>query len=225
MRETCARVLAAALMTGAVAFALAMPGLVDRAPDVSAPLTAPPSSLQRTVREATAVLSQSAHAERHAQENQLGPIVEATAVRSVSRRIAPPEPATPQPLTHGRTPGNHPATTKPAAPPLPPPPAAPASPAPSNPESRQLASTQAVPAQQAAPTPVVNEGKRHEKHHGRGKDGDTAHGDDDDSEVHAPTPAVTEAAPPATQPEDESCGDDEQHGHGHGKGHDKEHDD
>jgi hypothetical protein len=50
MRESCARVLAAALMTGAIAFAVGMPALFETAHDFGRTLLAPPSSLQRTVR-------------------------------------------------------------------------------------------------------------------------------------------------------------------------------
>ena len=50
MRETCARVLAAALMTGAIAFAVGMPALFGTAHDRGRSLLAPPSSLQRSVR-------------------------------------------------------------------------------------------------------------------------------------------------------------------------------
>jgi hypothetical protein len=50
MRETCARVLAAALMTGAIAFALGAPALFESPRDGTWRLTAPPSSLQRSVR-------------------------------------------------------------------------------------------------------------------------------------------------------------------------------
>ena len=50
MRAKCARVLAAALMTGAIAFALAMPAFFGTPNDVTRLLTAPPSSLQGSVR-------------------------------------------------------------------------------------------------------------------------------------------------------------------------------
>ncbi|MDX6435192.1 MAG: hypothetical protein QOK34_26, partial [Gaiellaceae bacterium] len=50
MREKCARVLAAALMTGAIGFALAMPAFFGSPNEVSRLLTAPPSSLQGSVR-------------------------------------------------------------------------------------------------------------------------------------------------------------------------------
>ncbi len=49
MRETCARVLAAALMTGAIAFALGAPALFESPREQIQSLTAPPSSLQRSV--------------------------------------------------------------------------------------------------------------------------------------------------------------------------------
>ncbi|TML05499.1 MAG: hypothetical protein E6G36_02525 [Actinobacteria bacterium] len=49
MRETCARVLAAALMTGAIATVVAMSALFDTPQEVGRALTAPPSSLQRSV--------------------------------------------------------------------------------------------------------------------------------------------------------------------------------
>src|SRR5512133_2774513 len=50
MSSTCARVLAAALMTGTIAAALALPGLVGDRPGRPDALTAPPSSLERVVR-------------------------------------------------------------------------------------------------------------------------------------------------------------------------------
>jgi hypothetical protein len=50
MRETCARVLAAALMTGAIATVVAMSALFDTPREVGEEFTAPPSSLERSVR-------------------------------------------------------------------------------------------------------------------------------------------------------------------------------
>jgi hypothetical protein len=50
MRETCARVLAAALMTGAIAAVVAMSALVGAPSQSARPITAPPSSLERSVR-------------------------------------------------------------------------------------------------------------------------------------------------------------------------------
>jgi hypothetical protein len=50
MRETCARVLAAALMTGAIAGTVGMSALFGPPSEADRPITAPPSSLQRSVR-------------------------------------------------------------------------------------------------------------------------------------------------------------------------------
>ena len=49
MRETCARVLAAALMTGAIATVVAMSALFETPGGLSRPIAAPPSSLHRSV--------------------------------------------------------------------------------------------------------------------------------------------------------------------------------
>jgi len=50
MRATCARVLAAALMTGAIATVVGMSALFDTPREAGRALVVPPSSLQRTVR-------------------------------------------------------------------------------------------------------------------------------------------------------------------------------
>jgi hypothetical protein len=50
MRATCARVLAAALMTAAIATVVGMSALFRPASEPARPIAAPPSSLQRTVR-------------------------------------------------------------------------------------------------------------------------------------------------------------------------------
>jgi hypothetical protein len=50
MRATCARVLAAALMTTAIASVVGMSALFRPASQAARPIAAPPSSLQRTVR-------------------------------------------------------------------------------------------------------------------------------------------------------------------------------
>jgi hypothetical protein len=49
MRETCARVLAAALMTGAIATVVAMSALFEMPTGPARPIAAPPSSLQRSI--------------------------------------------------------------------------------------------------------------------------------------------------------------------------------
>jgi hypothetical protein len=50
MRETCARVLAAALMTAAIAMVVGMSALFGATSAPDTPLAAPPSSLERSVR-------------------------------------------------------------------------------------------------------------------------------------------------------------------------------
>jgi hypothetical protein len=50
MRETCARVLVAALMTGAIATVVAMSAMLGTPTEPRPPIAAPPSSVQRTVR-------------------------------------------------------------------------------------------------------------------------------------------------------------------------------
>src|SRR5947207_7116988 len=50
MRETCGRVLAAALMTGAIATVVGMAALSDTPSEAGRPIAAPPSSLQHSVR-------------------------------------------------------------------------------------------------------------------------------------------------------------------------------
>src|SRR5256714_15636798 len=50
MRQTCARVLAAALMTGAIFTVVGMSALFDTPREADRALVVPPSSLQRTVR-------------------------------------------------------------------------------------------------------------------------------------------------------------------------------
>jgi hypothetical protein len=50
MRETCARVLAAALMTGAIATVVAMSAVLGAPSEAGRPIAAPPSSVQRIVR-------------------------------------------------------------------------------------------------------------------------------------------------------------------------------
>jgi hypothetical protein len=56
MRATCARVLAAALMTAAIATVVGMSALFRPASEAARPIAAPPSSLQRTVRVTAHVL-------------------------------------------------------------------------------------------------------------------------------------------------------------------------
>src|SRR5918911_362942 len=94
MRETCARVLAAALMTGAIAAVVAMSALYEAPQEAGRALTAPPSSLQRSVRLIALPAPHSAPAPRP-QPIRAQPriaVVRRVVVRRVTvvRRAAPP---------------------------------------------------------------------------------------------------------------------------------------
>src|SRR5439155_23904773 len=127
MRETCARVLAAALMTGAVAAALATPALFDGPGDRGLELTAPPSSHRRSVHvPALPALRRTPHPGRL----EVAPSVQHPAGRPRQLPVASP------PVVKGPT---TPAPTPPRAvgPPV----------KPSEPDTRTLAETTPAPAQ------------------------------------------------------------------------------
>ena len=98
MRETCARALAAALMTGAIATAVGLPSAFESTSAPDRGLTAPPSSLQRTVRIPAGTAREGAHrAERgvvaqHASRPSV--VSRARNVRHVTVRPAPRRPHT-----------------------------------------------------------------------------------------------------------------------------------
>src|SRR6266516_3686374 len=115
MREKCARVLAAALMTGAIGFTLAMPALFATAHDAIRSLTAPPSSLQRSVQLVASASSHPSHPVHAGRLEDRGSIVRAVPVAvapasgrgsSPTRQPRPaPKPApepTPPPVTDTR---------------------------------------------------------------------------------------------------------------------------
>jgi hypothetical protein len=227
MRETCARVLAAALMTGAIAFALAMPAVLGTARENGRPLTAPPSSLQRSVRVTTSALSSQPNAvASQATTRELGAAAALAALRS---RLASrgSESTTLRPESSGRT-----APSRPTPPPKPTPTPTP-TPAPApQPPTRELAAETAPPAATATPPPTTDSG--HGKGKGKGKDkarvkgAKASHGDESGDCAPAATqptppaaaPAAVPGAPPA--PEADNGGGKD---HGHGKGGDKGHDD
>ena len=104
MRETCARVLAAALMTGAIATALGLPALFGSAQEVGRGLVTPPSSHQRSVRvPALAAPPRPVRAERLVRAQSVKPARARTrpaVVRTPARRrvVLKPAPApAPQP--------------------------------------------------------------------------------------------------------------------------------
>ena len=87
MRATCARVLAAALMTGAIAAAGALPALVRDTVERPHALAAPPSSLQRVVRIAPVVSAEQARPPRseHTSRSPTAPAAASGPNRSAAR--------------------------------------------------------------------------------------------------------------------------------------------
>jgi hypothetical protein len=194
MRETCARVLAAALMTGAIATALGLPAAFDSALEPGHGLTAPPSSLQHTVHvPAVTAWERPPRAER---------LVAALSIRSSAAR----------PLGRHVTSRETPSVTQSN----PPPAKGPSVPPASEPETRELASATPQAAQpapapsRAAPAKAKKDTGKKGKSHGKGKA----------KAVSAPAPSAGQATPaPAAEPQGEAEG---QHEHEHGQGHEKE---
>ena len=191
MRATCARVLAAALMTGAIAAALAGPALFDAPKDHGFNLTAPPSSHRRLVR----VPALPAPRRTHRVER----IVVALSIRHQAPRpvavrpakgVTPPQ-ASPPPDTRALE----------STPPPPPPAPAPATsaPAPSQDDSSACK----------------------EKSHGNGKaKGHCKDKKAPDETAATPPPPTVDQQPPAAPGQEQNGSGDQGHGHGHGKGKD-----
>ena len=190
MRETCARVLAAALMTGAIAFAIGMPAIVGTAHNAGRSLTAPPSFLQRSVHVVASVPPRSARG---------GRLEETQPTRAASL------------LEGGSTPASHRHSTKAGRSERAPKP----TPAPPTPPTRELASTtpqaadsSSTPSQPAAPPDSKGKGKKKGKQHNKNK-GKPA-------EVSQP-PVATTTAVPASEPPATDAENDHDHGNGNGK--------
>ena len=210
MRETCARVLAAALMTGAIAAALAMPALFDSARDVGHGLTAPPSSLERLVRvPALSVQPQRARARGPATVHRVHELVGIARVAPEVKGTSEARAARTKPHATGHATVKPPPTatreltsttpTEPAPPPAEP---APAAPAPSEPDVSAC----------------------NGKSNGKGK----ANGHCKQAAPTPPPPAAPTQAPPATVPSppaqpDDAADESKDHGHGNGNGQDKDH--
>jgi hypothetical protein len=225
MREKCARVLAAALMTGAIGFALAMPAFFGTPNDVTRLLTAPPSSLQGSVR---AVALHATSGSTPEQGRLAGRTSVTTAARLAALRFnlgagAAGRPGSLSPSSIGRAPKPKP-KPKPAPSPSPGPTPAPApAPAP-GPDTRQLAAAP-PPAPATAPTPAVDPGKTRGRGKGKGK-GHTNHGKGHDQVPpgQQPAPAAPPAAPPVTPPTPAGVAEDQQSASDKSKGHDKDND-
>jgi hypothetical protein len=136
MRETCARVLAAALMTGAIATVVGMSALFGTPTEAGRPIAAPPSAPQRSVRIEVTPLQ---HRKRVERVNTARPVSAPARPVIVTRRVAivrkhrsrpsrrilasaqpkPPAPAAPAPAPAPQ-PTVAPPTVEPAAPAVPP---------------------------------------------------------------------------------------------------------
>ena len=206
MRETCARVLAAALMTGAIGFALAMPAIFETAHKAAGrSLTAPPSSLQRSVHVVASAPSLSARDGRLEGTQAIQPASFLSAGRSARNGDIPasgrrssradrseraPKPAPPKP-----TPVPAPATreladTTPAA-----------------------AASPPAPSQPAASPGGTGKGKKKAKHHAKSQGKPT----------QPPQPPVAATTPqPANESPTSEGEKDHGNGNGNGNGNDKD---
>ena len=204
MRETCARVLAAALMTGAIAATLAMPAIFDSAREAGRSLTAPPSSLQRSVRvPALAAPGQTARSGRPAAV----PTPAAPARPARGHQAVAASKANPHVAGAGRT------TAKPRVAAI-----------------RELAAE--TPAPGAPPpakattlsAPAANGGSACASSKARGKAKGhckTNQNVPQGGAVLSPPPPVA-PAPSAAPPEQQPQSDSKDHGNGHGNGHGKQ---
>jgi hypothetical protein len=168
MRETCARVLAAALMTGAIATVVAMSALFEVPSGPGRPIAAPPSSLQRSV------LLEAQPARPH--RTRVTRLENAHPITRPARPVAPARSLVVTPTRHVRaqprrlatvTPKPKPASapTPAAQPDAPPPPAA--------------------PPVEAAPAGEQEDAKPDKEHdHGHGHEGDNGHKGHDGHDGH-----------------------------------------
>jgi hypothetical protein len=212
MRETCARVLAAALMTGAIATAMGLPTVFESGGDPGRRFTAPPSSLQRSV--SSPAFLAPAHLPR-ADQRPATALARATGPQVGPSPTSPTQAGKPRPAGTGKSPVPAP-EPKPQPAPEPSPAPAPA------PATRDLASSTPAPAPTTAPEPEHGKKKSKGKDSGKGK----AKGIERPAEpaVASPPPAgeCEDPAPPA-EPEQEPADDGQGHGKKNDKGDDKDH--
>jgi hypothetical protein len=212
MRETCARALAAALMTAAMAFVLAVPAVFEPTHDTGRRLTAPPSSAGRSVHvPALQAAARPERAERQALTRRIRlPVVHPNAVpahapitRPASRtagggRSAPPK-ATPQPVPRPETRELTSTTPESTAEP----------PAPAHGAVTPV-STDTHPTDTHAADTHPGKGKALAKGHDKAAAPAQAETAPPQAAAAPPAPAPAEAPENAPQPSDD---------HGHGKGH------
>jgi hypothetical protein len=152
MRETCARVVAAALLTGAIATVVGMSALVDAPREPTRPIAAPLSSVQRSVRLTARIVPHHRRAAARVVTPQPAYVRPRPAAETHTLVVARPHPA-----TRRRQPRQLAAVPAPAAAPAPPP--AP-QPAPAPPPAEAPAP--------ADPAPVVPDTSDGPGRHGRG---------------------------------------------------------
>jgi hypothetical protein len=210
MRETCARVLAAALMTGAIAFALGAPALFESPRDESRLLKAPPPSLQRSVRvPALPAPAQPRRAERLRHALSVGRRADWTVADATTPSARTDARPRPKPKTVGPGPA-------PAAEPAPAPEPAP--------ETRELASATPEPTVEA-PQPVSSPDADKKTPKGKAK----GHGrlklppEDAVDESAQPVPAAPDAPAEPCDPRADAGehGNGKGNGNGNAYGHDK----
>jgi hypothetical protein len=200
MRETCARVLAAALMTGAIGFAIGMPAIVGTAHDAGRSLTAPPSFLQRSVH---VVASAPTRSGRGGRLEQTQPIRAASFLEGGG---------TPASSRHSTKAGRSERAPKPT-------------PAPPTPPTRELASTtpqaevsSSTPSQPAATPDTKGKGKKKGHNKNKGKPIEVS------QPPVATTTPVPASEPPATEAEkDHGNGNGNDNGKAKGKSDGKGH--
>jgi hypothetical protein len=200
MRETCARVLAAALMTGAIGFALAMPAIFATAHNAGRSLTAPPSFLQRSVHVVASAPSRSARG---------GRLEETQAIRAAS---FPEGGSTPASSRHSTKAGRSERAPKPT-------------PAPPTPPTRELASTtpqaevsSSTPSQPAATPDTKGKGKKKGHNKNKGKPTEVSQ-----PPVATTTPVRASEAPATEAEKDHGNGNGNDNGKDKGKSDGKGH--
>jgi hypothetical protein len=205
MRETCARVLAAALMTGAIGFALAMPAIFETAHNAGRSLTAPPSFLQRSVHVVASGPPRSARDGRLEGTQPIQPATVLAADRSGATGDG--SPASSRHSSRARGSERNP---KPAPKPKPAPAPAPASP------TRELADS-TPPTVVSPPAPSQPAGSP--GGNGKGKKKTKQHDKSKGKPAEAPQPPVAATTP---QPANESQTTEGEKDHGNDKGKDKD---
>jgi hypothetical protein len=140
MRETCARVLAAALMTGSIATVVGMSALFDTPTEVSRPIAAPPSLLQRSVRVQVAAVHRRSKVERVRTARRISAPARAIVVTRrlvIVRKHRSKPPQRTLASTQRKPPAPAPAPAAPARPAVVPPPVEPAAPPAAAPTTEQ----------------------------------------------------------------------------------------